>query len=255
MQRMKPDEFAVDGAFYPILSIYYDNADRDCYWEQVRNQQHRRKLRIRVYGSPDGSVPPTIFVEVKHKWGMRGSKRRLLCSLEEAFEVCAGKPIEPRARLSDRRMIGEIHSFIQHCNFQPSCAIRYDRHAFMDRDPASDLRVTFDTDISYRFERLRVTPEDRDFDQFLLPEGYSVMEVKVTDAIPLWLTQAIGRHQCILQSHSKYNNAMEAGDAILHRQMGGRPYKPHYGITPDSLQASRNNPPAKADAPSIALAS
>ncbi len=252
MERMKPDENAVDGAFYPIVSMYYDSPDRDCYWEHARNLQNRRKLRIRVYGSPHGKVAPTIFVEIKHKWGSRGSKRRLRCTLEEAYEVCSGKDIAARANILDHRMIDEIHSFVKNRDFQPCCAMRYDRHAFMDSDPASDLRVTFDTDIAYRFENLRVMPDDRNFEHLLLPESYSVMEVKVTDAVPLWLTQSVGRHHCILQSHSKYSNALEAGDPVLRKQTRGHLTKTHYGLTPESLAKTRVN--AVAEPTRIAVA-
>ena len=235
LPRMKPDENAVDGAFYPIVSLYYDSPDRACYWEKVEKYQNRRKMRVRVYGSLDGKLPPTVFVEIKHKCDGRGVKRRLLCTLDEAYTVAAGDEIAPRSKYLDRRLIEEIHSLVKQRHFQPCCAMRYDRHAFADRDPESDLRVTFDTGVAYRFDHLRVVPDDRNFSRFLLPEGYSVMEVKVTGTVPFWLTQMIGKHHCILQSHSKYNNALEDGDAVIHRQIGGRVVKHHYGLTPESL--------------------
>jgi hypothetical protein len=74
------------------------------------------------------------------------------------------------------------------------------------------------------------------------------MEVKVTGAVPYWMTRLVGETGCILQGHSKYNNALEAGDVVLHNQMGGRPYKPHYGLTPESLPA-RANTDAMAETP------
>ena len=235
LPRMKPDENAVDGAFYPIVSLYYDSPDRACYWEKVEKYQNRRKMRVRVYGSLDGKLPPTVFVEIKHKCDGRGVKRRLLCTLEEAYKVAAGGDIAPRANILDRRLIEEIHMLVNQRQFKPCCAMRYDRHAFADRDPESDLRVTFDTGIAYRFDNLIVVPDDRKFDRYLLPEGYSVMEVKVTGSVPFWLTRMIGQHHCILQSHSKYNNALEDGDDVIHRQIGGRVIKHHYGLTPESL--------------------
>jgi hypothetical protein len=235
LTRMKPDENAVDGAFYPIVSLYYDNADRDCYWEKVQRYPNRRKMRVRVYGSLDGRLPPTVFVEIKHKCDGRGVKRRLLCTLEEAYQVADGQDIGPRSKVLDRRLIEEIHMLVNQRQFRPCCAMRYDRHAFADRDPESDLRVTFDTGIAYRFDDLEVIPDDRRFAHYLLPDGYSVMEVKVTGSVPFWLTHMIGHHHCILQGHSKYNNALEDGDPVLHRQIGGRVVKHFYGLTPDVL--------------------
>ena len=255
LPRMKPDENAVDGAFYPIVSLYYDSPDRACFWEKVEKVQNRRKMRVRVYGSLDGKLPPTIFVEIKHKCDGRGVKRRLLCTLDEAFTVASGGDIAPRANILDRRLVEEIHMLVKQRHFQPCTAMRYDRHAFADRDPESDLRVTFDTGIAYRFDNLKVVPDDRKFERYLLPEGYSVMEVKVTGSVPFWLTHMIGKHHCILQGHSKYNNALEDGDDVIHRQIGGRIIKHHYGLTPESLAKSGVNAAPDPDAAHMVSAS
>jgi SPX domain protein involved in polyphosphate accumulation len=252
-ERMRPDENAGEDAYYPIVSVYYDNAERDCYWEKVHGYPSRRKMRVRVYGSLDGRLAPTIFVEIKHKCEGRGVKRRLRVPLEEAYSICDGNdpriPIKPL----DMRIIEEIHHLVKRRNFAPCIAMRYDRQAFADRDSESDLRVTFDTGIAYRFDKLRAIPDDRDFNEYLLPPGYSVMEVKVTGAVPYWMTRLVGNHGCILQGHSKYNNALEAGDAVLHEQLGGRPYKPHYGLTPDSLPARMNTNAVAEPAQAIAV--
>lgn len=46
---LRADENAGDGARYPVVSLYYDNAERDCYWDKARSLPSRRKLRVRVY--------------------------------------------------------------------------------------------------------------------------------------------------------------------------------------------------------------
>src|SRR4029434_10658175 len=84
LPHLRADENAGEGAFYPIVSLYYDNLDRACCWEKLRTIPSRRKLRVRVYGSLDGALPPTSFVEVKHKCEGRGVKRRLRVPLETA---------------------------------------------------------------------------------------------------------------------------------------------------------------------------
>lgn len=238
LPHLRADENAGDGAFYPIVSLYYDNADRDCYWEKVRGFGNRRKMRVRVYGSLDGALPPTCFVEIKHKRDGRGVKRRLRVPLEDALRIADGENVSIPMRIMDQRLVEEVHKLVRERHFAPCCCMRYDRQAFADVDPDSDLRITFDTGIAYRMENLTPTPDDRRFENFMLPEGYSVMEVKVTGAVPFWLTKMLGEHHCILQSHSKYNNALEDGDPVLHRQIGGRRAKAHYGITPQTLNPS-----------------
>lgn len=238
LPHLRADENAGEGAFYPIVSLYYDNEERDCYWEKIQSQGSRRKLRVRVYGSLDGTLPPTCFVEVKHKCDGRGVKRRVRLPLELALAAAEGLPIERPMSVPDQRTIQEVHDLVHKRGFRPCCCMRYDRQAFADKDPESDLRITFDTGIAYRMDNLMPVPDDRRFTNYMLPDGYAVMEVKVTGSVPYWLTRMVGEHGCILQSHSKYCNALEDGDAVLHQQMGGRPTKQHYGITPGSLAAA-----------------
>ena len=235
LPRLRADENALEGAYYPIVSLYYDNAERDCYWEKERGFPSRRKMRVRVYGSLDGKLPPTSFLEVKHKCDGRGVKRRVRLPLEECLRLASGESTTYSLSPADQRTVEEVHKLVRYRGFLPCCCMRYDRMAYADRDPASDLRVTFDTGIAYRMDNLVPVPDDRNFTNYLLPDGYSVMEVKVTGAVPFWMSTMIGDHGCILQGHSKYSNALEDGDPVLHRMIGGRPIKHHYGVTPHSL--------------------
>jgi hypothetical protein len=75
---------------------------------------------------------------------------------------------------------------------------------------------------------LEPRPDDRNFSEYLIDDGDSVMEVKVTGAVPYWLTRLIASHGCILRSHSKYSNALEAGDPVLQKMLYGGPKK--YGM-------------------------
>src|SRR4051812_38386739 len=81
-----PDANGSSLGVYPIVSLYYDTPDRRCYWEAWRGVPSRRKLRVRVYGTSDGDIPPTSFVEVKHKLDGLGVKRRVQTSLAHALE-------------------------------------------------------------------------------------------------------------------------------------------------------------------------
>lgn len=221
LPHLRADANAGDNAFYPIISLYYDNPDRDCYWEKIRGQKSRRKLRVRVYGSLDGKVPPTSFIEIKHKCDGRVVKRRAQMSLENALIVGEGKNVDVPLNFASEKVIIEAHKLIHERGFRPLCCMRYDRQAFADVNPASDLRVTFDAGIGYRMDDLMPEPDDRKFNHYLLREGESVMEVKVTGSVPYWLPGMLGAAGCILTSHSKYCNALEAGDTALRWRKNG----------------------------------
>jgi hypothetical protein len=221
LPHLRADQNAVNGAHYPVVSVYYDNAERECYWDNLNGVRSRRKLRVRLYGSQCGTTPPTCFAEVKHKIEGRNVKRRARLSIDEALAVAAGEHTPATLSPGELRTVEEIHALVRLRGLKPCVCLRYDRHAYTGVDHDADLRITFDTEIGYRFERLTPVPDDRDFTSYLHAEGASVMEVKVTGAVPYWLTRLLGQTGCVLQGHSKYCRVMEAGDPVL-RDLRGR---------------------------------
>ena len=227
--HLRADVNAGDGAQYPVVSLYFDNADRDCYWEKARGLASRRKLRVRVYGSRDGAVPATAFVEIKHKCEGRGVKRRVQLPLAQALRVGeglwpeGGGPAREGARFSESeaRVIREAHDLVLRKKFRPVLVMRYDRTAYAAADPESDLRVTFDTGVSVRFDHLTPEPDDRRFDMAgeFSEDGTAVMEVKITGCIPYWLSRTIAETGCRMQSHSKYSSALEQSDPVLRAML------------------------------------
>jgi len=246
-ERLEPelvaDANADETAYYPIVSLYYDNDDRDCYWEKIRSVQNRRKFRVRVYGSLDGKLPPTVFIEVKHKQDGRGVKRRVRMSLEQALQV--GKGQWPDMPLSDmdRRSVHEIiDDLVIRRGFKPVMVMRYDRRAYASKDPTSDLRVTYDTGIAYRLDNLDPVPDDNAFtkENYLYPEDVSVLEVKITGCIPYWLSKLLAETGCILQSHSKYCNALELSDPVLRSMLAPNWRKPMHALPTPANAPSAN---------------
>lgn len=215
LPRLRPDGHAGSSGFYPIVSLYYDSPDRDCYWEKIFGQGSRRKLRVRVYGSSDGQVPPASFLEVKHKCDGRVVKRRVEMPAAAALKVADGGPADAVRSAADLRVIAEVQRLVRDGKFRPVCCMRYDRQALADVDPASDLRMTFDLGIGYRFHDLTPLPDDRNFSHSLLGDGQSVMEIKGTGAVPYWLSRLVGAAGCRLASFSKYCSALAAGDPVV----------------------------------------
>ena len=220
--HLRPDENAGAGARYPVVSLYYDNAERDCYWEKARGLASRRKLRVRVYGSRDGVVPASAFIEIKHKCEGRGVKRRVQLPLAQALRVCGGA--QPEGMMlgePERRIVAETHDLVHRSGFRPVMLMRYDRSAFAGVELGSDLRVTFDEGIRVRLDNLTPEPDDRRFatGDEMRGAGGIVMEVKVTGCIPYWLSRTISAAGCLMQSHSKYSDALEERDPVLRAML------------------------------------
>lgn len=201
-------------AGYRIYSLYFDSPERDCYWEKLRGLGSRRKLRVRLYESTLATASGACFVEIKHKHDGRGVKRRLHVPLEDALQITAGQPATAPIRPGEERVLTEVQSLISDRHFQPVCCLRYDRKAYFDAQSESDLRITFDEDIRYRMDDL-ASLQHGAFEHRLLRDGESVMEVKVTGAVPVWLTRLLTAEKCHPAGRSKYCDALAAGDPVL----------------------------------------
>jgi hypothetical protein len=50
-------------------------------------------------------------------------------------------------------------------------------------------------------------------------DDVSVLEVKITGTIPFWLSRLLASTGCMMRSHSKYCNALERSDPVLHSML------------------------------------
>jgi hypothetical protein len=212
-EHIVPDRNSGPDAGYRIYTLYYDSPERDCYWEKLRGLGSRRKLRVRLYESALEAASGACFVEIKHKHDGRGVKRRVLTTLTSAMKITGGLPSSAPLRPGEERVVSEVRQFISERNFVPICCMRYDRKAFMDAAEDSDLRITFDEDIRYRMDDLE-SLQNGAFENTLLNEDESVMEVKVTGAVPIWLTRILSAEKCTPAGRSKYCDAIAASDAL-----------------------------------------
>lgn len=219
-QRLAVDKNPGNSGDYPILSQYYDTADRECYWEKQRAFKSRRKIRVRIYGSETAKIPPAGFLEVKHKLDGLGVKRRLPMPVETAQAFALGNDDVLRAMRGEvgragRIVIDEVLGMRADGHI-PSMQIRYDRNAFSSSD--GTLRVTFDNLLRCRPEFPKLLPDDPNFTKFIIPAGESIMEIKSIGPVPYWLRQRAGETGLSRRSFSKYCTSLEKHDPILRGQ-------------------------------------
>ena len=205
--RVDRDPNGVNG-FYPVWSRYYDTTDLTFYWQKIDGIRYRRKLRIRHYGAPDDlTADSPVWVEIKQRLDRVTQKRRMLLPYSEALRLCAGEqPSSVEAR--DSALTGEIRGFVQVLGLRPITVVGYVREAFHGRDEDGGLRVTIDS---------RLRGRDRDLDlnvagdsRYIVHPDLSVIELKVNERVPYWLTALIARHNLQLVRLSKYCQSIEA---------------------------------------------
>jgi hypothetical protein len=214
--RFLPDTLGGPGGRYPVVSLYCDSADRKCYWDAWRGVPSRRKLRLRLYGTPDEAIPSATFLEIKHHDGNEGAKRRVLLPLEQA-QVFVNGGGAPETGPADARILAEAGQLITAEGFRPACVIRYDRQAyrFVDAGGREQLRITFDHDVRARFDRLTTKPAD---DGCLLPvlaPDRCLMEVKGATAAPYDFAAHLSAYGIFPRPFSKYAESV--------RQYGATP--------------------------------
>ena len=207
--RFQPDTLGGPAGRYPVVSLYCDSADRRCYWDAWRGVPSRRKLRLRLYGTRDGAIPSATFVELKHRDGGDGSKRRVLLTLAEAVAFVNGELPGDR-RAADTRILEEAGRLVRDEGFRPACVIRYDRHAYRLTDDAGreQLRITFDQDIRCRFDDLAPLPEDGKCALPVLDPGCCLMEVKGATAVPYDFAAFLSARGIFPRSFGKYSESV-----------------------------------------------
>jgi hypothetical protein len=204
--RLLPDTTGSTDGRYPVVSLYCDTPDRRCHWEAWRGVPSRRKLRVRIYGTRDGSIPSATFVEVKHRDGREGAKRRVRLPLADALALVGGGDVTSPDP-ADARILAEIRRLVAEDGYAPACVIRYDRCAyrFGDAHGVEQLRVTFDQGIRARFDRLSPAVDDDGGDLRVIPRDLAVMEVKGSTSVPYELAAYLGSAGLHPRPFSKYS--------------------------------------------------
>jgi hypothetical protein len=98
--------------------------------------------------------------------------------------------------------------FLWQYNLMPCSLVRYERQALIGTEYDIGLRVTFDTQLSFQSRPLH--PHDASSSLPVLPANLVVMEIKVNERIPLWLTEMISAHNLQMVRVSKYCRSVEA---------------------------------------------
>lgn len=212
--RLLPDMLGGPTGHYPVVSLYYDTAERKCYWDAWRGVPSRRKLRLRLYGTKNGATPAITFVEIKHRDGNEGAKRRV--QLQHGQDISSANG-EAELSPADARILAEARLLISTEGFRPACVIRYDRHAYRLVDEAGheQLRLTFDHGIRCRLDDLTPRIEDDDCRLPVLDDGLCLMEVKGATAAPYDFATTLSAQGIFPRPFSKYSECV--------RQYGATP--------------------------------
>ena len=187
---------------YRIVSLYYDSPDHDFFWSKIEGIKFRRKIRARLYASGDITQAKDCMVEIKQRINRTVQKRRLVLPIERAEALCMGRGEPTGLDTLDQQVADEVHYLALAKHLRPAAVTAYQRRAFEGRQRNAGLRVTFDTDVRSRIHALEINADAKN--HLIVPPGWSIMEVKANDAIPMWVLALLAKHECQVCRVSKY---------------------------------------------------
>jgi hypothetical protein len=180
---------------HTICNIYCDTDNSDLIRTSLDKPIYKEKLRLRTYGTAkdDGAS----FLEIKKKFKGVVYKRRVQMPYKVAFDYINGvaKPD------MDKQELHEIDYMIRRLSLKPKIVICYDRRAFFGNED-KEFRITFDSNVRSRTENIDLRVGD--YGDVLMSQPFRVMEVKVADAMPLWMTRILSELKIYPGSFSKY---------------------------------------------------
>lgn len=181
-----------------IASLYYDTPTYQLIRTSVEKPEFKEKIRLRSYGLATEESP--VFLELKRKAYGIVYKRRVETTIPLVKKFFSGEGDICAPGQINR----EITAFRDHYKtLVPACLIIYDRTAYFE--PDGDLRLTIDENPRYRLDGLTLT---RSMDGIsLLDEGWTILEIKVQEAVPLWLCDILSAGGIRKGSFSKYGEA------------------------------------------------
>lgn len=196
-EHMKLDQYGR----VTIRNIYFDTDSYRLIRRSLEKPIYKEKLRVRSYrqAGPEDSV----FVELKKKYKSVVYKRRLVLPEEKVMECFAsGKTLPICSQIGEeiayfRSYYGTLH---------PAVFLSYEREAYYALD-GSDFRVTFDENILYREEDISLRSEI--YGTPILREDQTLMEIKTSGGIPLWMSEVLTQNKLFKTSFSKYGTAYQ----------------------------------------------
>lgn len=181
-----------------ICNIYFDTPDFRLIRASLEKPIYKEKLRLRTYGVPNEASPS--FAELKKKYKGIVYKRRICLPYREAYGWLVNGGPPPEDQVAE-----EIQKFIDfYGRLIPAGALFYDRTSYIGNEDPS-LRLTIDENVRWRAGNSSLT--EGDHGKSLFGNSEYIMEIKIPDSMPLWLSHILDKLKIYPESCSKYGTA------------------------------------------------
>lgn len=192
---MQLDPHTGPDGIYTIRSLYFDDYENTCFYENENGTDPREKFRIRIYNHNIDAIK----LELKRK--EHGKTRKLSCSISKELckDIIDGKPLA--IDCIDASIYRKFCLKVQTRLLRPKVIVEYDRTPYIYQN--GNVRVTFDKNIRsghlcHQFLEEQMTARP------IMPTGGHVLEVKYDAYIPDFIYRSVQIENLQQTAYSKY---------------------------------------------------
>ena len=180
---------------YTIRSLYFDDYDNRCYYENEDGTDPREKFRIRIYNHST----ERITLECKRK--ERGKTLKTSCPLtvEQTRTLMAGQMLPDIA--GQPPLLQKLTARMLLRRMRPVVIVEYERIPYVYRD--GNVRITLDMNIASSKEVGRFMDETIP-KRPVMPPGKQLLEVKYDEFLPDFLYRNLQLDSLTQTAYSKY---------------------------------------------------
>lgn len=192
---LKADAHAGESGTYTIRSLYFDDYENRCYYENENGTDPREKFRIRIYNHSTENIK----LECKRK--ERGKTLKTSCPLtvEQTKELMAGRVLPDIA--NQHPVLRKLTLQMMTRRMHPVVIVEYERIPYVYEN--GNVRITLDTNVSsskavekFLDESIPKRP--------VMPTGQQLLEVKYDEYLPDFIYTNLQLPNLRQTAYSKY---------------------------------------------------
>ena len=180
---------------YSIRSLYFDDYENSCFYENENGTDPREKFRIRIYnGSTD-----KITLECKRK--ERGKTLKTSCPLtiEQTRMLMEGRVLPDIANQPE--VLHKLTLQMLTKRMRPVVIVEYDRIPYVYKN--GNVRITLDTNVASSKE-IHCFLDEKIPKRPVMPAGQQLLEVKYDEYLPDFIYRNLQLHSLQQTAFSKY---------------------------------------------------
>lgn len=177
---------------YLIRSLYFDDLNNSCYYENEDGTDPRSKYRIRYYNDN------TSYIKLEKKIKQHGMTLKYACSISK--KQCE-RFLEGKIPQYENEKQAVFFEEMRKRVLQPKVIVSYERVPYIYS--AGNVRVTFDMNITASNEISKFLQSEY-MQRPILPLGKSVLEVKWDEIFPIHIKECMALDDLQWSTFSKY---------------------------------------------------